>query len=531
MAEGNRRRSLCQVVIGFTEEANRDLIDDDASFFGDIPSSDASASDSADETIALDTTHLPVGSDDEEDLDEYDQGQPEPATALAAAAVGRDKQPAIKLSSTEDIEARRVAGCPCAGSQNCFLSVPPEILKSSRNSTEVLGDDDRRVFLSGKLDALANRGDSGHHGAHHAARSRVTYRYEVGGVKTCQAVFLYANSASRYDVHQVQAHLDAGVLTPPQHGNVGRSPWHAVSAEGVTQVRDFIRNYAVVNGLPQPAAPRGHNTPAPVYLPCITTKKLVHQKYVDAGGTVSYQTFVKLWLKETPDVLIMTPKEDVCGECSDMQSKITRARTEISRQKTVEELKAHMEKANVARDHYRACIAKAKDAIAEQQSSELQAPAYEHFTFDFAQQAHIPHHAREVGALYFKVPRRIQIFGVAAEAVPAQHNYLFDENETIGVDGSKCHGPNSVVSLLHFHSSAACQGRTRHRSARRQLLRTKQKQNSRWVPLLASHCGAQRIHRPVLHARWAHSMLCRWRLWVAEADLQEVRRRYTSAAS
>eukprot|EP00117_Sycon_ciliatum_P034653 scpid55084/ scgid26408/ len=277
--------------------------------------------------------------------------------------------------------------------------------------------------------------------------------------------------------------------------------------------------------------PRVHNTPAPVYLPCITTKKLVHQKYVDAGGTVSYQTFVKLWLKETPDVLIMTPKEDVCGECSDMQSKITRARTEISRQKTVEELKAHMEKANVARDHYRACIAKAKDAIAEQQSSELQAPAYEHFTFDFAQQAHIPHHAREVGALYFKVPRRIQIFGVAAEAVPAQHNYLFDENETIGVDGSKCHGPNSVVSLLHFHSSAACQGRTRHRSARRQLLRTKQKQNSRWVPLLASHCGAQRIHRPVLHARWAHSMLCRWRLWVAEADLQEVRRRYTSAAS
>ena len=227
---------------GFTEEANRDLIDEDASFFGDIPSSDASASDSADGTIALDTTHLPVGSDDEEDLDEYDQGQSEPATALAAAAVGRDKQPAIKLSSTEDIEARRVAGCPCAGSQNCSLSVPPEIIKSARNSTEVLGDDARRVFLSGKLDALANRGDSGHHEAHHAARSRVTYWYEVGGVKTCQAVFLYANSASRYDVHQVQAHLDAGVLTTPQHGNVGRFPWNAVSAVGVTQVRDFIRN-------------------------------------------------------------------------------------------------------------------------------------------------------------------------------------------------------------------------------------------------------------------------------------------------
>ena len=59
--------------------------------------------------------------------------------------------------------------------------------------------------------------------------------------------------------------------------------------------------------------------------------------------------------------------------------------------KTVEELKAHMEKANVAQGHYRACMAKAKDTIAEQQSSELQVPACEHFTFDFVQQAHIPH--------------------------------------------------------------------------------------------------------------------------------------------
>ena len=93
---------------------------------------------------------------------------------------------------------------------------------------------------------------------------------------------MYADSVSRYDLHQVQAHLDAGVLTPAQHGNVGRSPWHAVSAEGVMQVCAFIRNYAVVNGLPQPAARRRHNTPTPVYLPCSTTKKPVHQKMQEA---------------------------------------------------------------------------------------------------------------------------------------------------------------------------------------------------------------------------------------------------------
>ena len=73
-----------------------------------------------------------------------------------------------------------------------------------------------------------------------------------------------------------------------------------------------------------------------------------------------------------------------------------------------------------------------------------------HTTFDFAQQACIPHHAREVGALYFKAPRQIQIFGVAQEAIPKQINFLVDENETIGPDSSKSHGPNSVLSMLHY---------------------------------------------------------------------------------
>ena len=63
-------------------------------------------------------------------------------------------------------------------------------------------------------------------------------------------------------------------------------------------------------------------------------------------------------------------------------------------------------------------------------------PNYEHMAFGFAQNATIPHHAREVGALYFKVPRCIQIVGVAAEAVSLQVNYLFDEHQSIGPDGS-----------------------------------------------------------------------------------------------
>ena len=215
---------------------------------------------------------------------------------------------------------------------------------------------------------------------------------------------------------------------PVPHGNVGVKPWHAVTAEEVTKVRDFILNYASINGLPQPSAPRGHNVAAPTYLPSVSTKKLTHALYMKAGGTVSYQTFDKLWLRDCPDVIIMKPKEDVCGEYSNLQSIIVRAKTEEARQTSVDALRTHMEHANKARDHYRDVIQKAKDAIKLAAEHNNPVPNFEHYTFDFAQQATIPHHARDVGALYFKVLRRIQLFRIAAEATPSQHNYMFDEH-------------------------------------------------------------------------------------------------------
>ena len=43
---------------------------------------------------------------------------------------------------------------------------------------------------------------------------------------------------------------------------------------------------------------------APTYLPSVSTKKLIRALYMKAGGTVSYQTFDKLWLRDCPDVII-----------------------------------------------------------------------------------------------------------------------------------------------------------------------------------------------------------------------------------
>ena len=189
MAEGSRRRSLSQVVIGFSELEREALRDDDTSFYGDPADSSASSDgsdDSGDESPSaslLLILTLPADSDGEENLDETNAGA-SAAPSLAASTGARKKArvPEVKETSLEKISDRCGAGCSCR-SGNCFLSVPIEVLKSYRNLTEVMDKQSRLIFLSGKLDALANRGESLHHMSLAARlgtpRSRVTYRYEV----------------------------------------------------------------------------------------------------------------------------------------------------------------------------------------------------------------------------------------------------------------------------------------------------------------------------------------------------------------
>ena len=320
--------------------------------------------------------------------------------------------------------------------------------------SEAVDSELRETFLAGQLLVLARRSGVSHGGQTQAGperRQRVTYGYAVNGEKVCQAVYLFANCCTRHMLQKVQSHLEAGCIVTPPHGRSGARPWNVHSDDENQSATQFIPNYADVHGLPQPAAPRGHNKPVPIYLPCHTTKKMVHGLFMKSGGSMSYISFNRVWTTTCADIIIMKLREDVCGTCAQFQSQISRAVTEEDRLTITESLKTHVTTAMDARDHYRACIARAKVAEVEAQGRQDNTLTYSHMTFDFAQQATILHHGRQVGPLYFRVPRRVQLFGIASEGIPKQTNYLIDEHQTIGKDGSKSHGPNAVISMLHFH--------------------------------------------------------------------------------
>ena len=71
-----------------------------------------------------------------------------------------------------------------------------------------------------------------------------------------------------------------------------------------------------------------------------------------------------------------------------------------------------------------------------------------HYSFDYAQQVHVPSDPIQPGPMYFLTPRKLGIFGVHCEGVTKQVNYLVDESVTI------TKGSNAVISFLdHFFKS------------------------------------------------------------------------------
>ena len=65
-----------------------------------------------------------------------------------------------------------------------------------------------------------------------------------------------------------------------------------------------------------------------------------------------------------------------------------------------------------------------------------------HYSYDWAQNVHVPHSDQQVSKIYYLSCRKVHFFGIQNEATREQLNYVLDENEIIGK------GPNGTLSLI-----------------------------------------------------------------------------------
>ena len=352
------------------------------------------------------------------------------------------------------------SGCGCPN--DCYKQFSEEEVYLIRLQMLELEKWMRDMLILGNLLVCARTASAVSHARKvtQTKRQRVTYEYSYDKRVVCKSVFCFLHVIGEKVLKNIQSHLKENGPTPRVHGNTGRLPPNSFSYETTKRIVDFIVNYATVFGLPQPAAGRGRAEVPPIYLSASEGYNVVHQKYLEAcistgERAAKYHAFVSIWHKLLPHIKFMTPRTDVCHYCENFRVQIKSAVIESEKVRLSTEFKEHVINAQCERDFYLESIKKAHAQLQESSRS----PNYGHYTFDFAQMLQVPYHSRQVGPIYFKVPLKVQLFGICKDSTNTQTNYLFDESQSIGINGGNAHGPNAVVSMLHhyFQSHSGCE--------------------------------------------------------------------------
>ena len=452
-----------EAVYGLTPEEQTHLESEDEEFFGEQCESEENQgseyeSDQEEveeqgiiDDIELETRILRASEQLESDSGSDEEGDT-PGEGLNSSLITPDSDPLhAKLTSKID------STCSC--SSNCLSQFTVAEVYSFILSLREMTKTEKDMLILGKLHVLSRNESSVHHAnrVHPGKRKRVTCDYHFDYRSVCKDAFILLHDIGTKQLKNLQKHLRNNGPIAREHGLIGCMPATTYPYSIVSEGARFIRNYAEVYGIPQPAARSGRAKNPPIYLPASQNYMIVHSKYVEAcqakdphARFLKYKSFTQMWKKCLPDIVFMTPRSDVCATCENFRYKLRNAINEEEKIKYTTDFSLHIIMAQQERDYYLDSMKKSEAELAKVLGTQSK-PKYAHYTFDFAEQVHIPHHSRQVGPIYFKVCRKIQLFGICCDSNRKQINYLIDEDNSIGFNGSTTHGPNSVISMLDHY--------------------------------------------------------------------------------
>ena len=186
----------------------------------------------------------------------------------------------------------------------------------------------------------------------------------------------------------------------------------------------------------------------------------------NCARVVKYVSFITLWHKHCSNIKIQPARNDLRDKCDQMLVTLRHSLSDEQRKTINDKYTQHLIKAKAFRDAYNANIEEAEKELGRKrqkeheqilghlESSALMSPFTSHahldmqmqYSFDYCQHVSLPYSSQQRGTLFFRTPRKVQVFGVCCEPLSRQVFFLIDEAEQAGK------GAVVMVSLVHaFH--------------------------------------------------------------------------------
>ena len=232
----------------------------------------------------------------------------------------------------------------------------------------------------------------------------------------CKEMFLntYGISYSRF--RRLKEHYEEHGICQRVHGNRKRLPHNTLPQTVTEDVKNFLTNFIEENAILLPSRNPGFEKDDIRLLSLSDTKMSVWHAFKgtcdDTGKqSVCHTTFFKLWEQFHPSVVVAKPMTDLCLTCQQNTSKLVRSANlpDWEKSECVLAQQEHLDCVQSERDFYRNACAEAKTNFEQyEEAIELDdlhnARSLDttiHYSFDFAQQVHIPSNPMQPGPIYF----------------------------------------------------------------------------------------------------------------------------------
>lgn len=192
----------------------------------------------------------------------------------------------------------------------------------------------------------------------------------------------------------------------------------------------FIKSVGIQYGVILPGrAPMYADFKNLIILPSTLTKNDVYQKYQDACEEkkrpfIGIARWYTVWNELCGNIVVQQPRSDLCSTCQLSITTLPKLANlpEDEKLDAVNKSRQHLELVSVERAYYRQQIEDCRKNITDEMKKVSLVPTKPlsfrnalHYSFDYAQQVHLPFDSQQVGPLYFLTGYKVSLFGVAIE--------------------------------------------------------------------------------------------------------------------